>query len=115
MDKEIPTKTQQQSELVFSRLRDDAVNGLVKEGREATLTSTATPTTDGLSVSTSNDKTKVKDQFEITGGTDEHYRPSASMSYTLGVGMSENADFQIVDGQKVENDNIKLATGLTIS
>jgi hypothetical protein len=115
MDKEVPTKTQQQSELVLSRLRDDAVNGLVKEGREATFTSTATPTTDGLSVSTSNNKTQVKDQFEITGGNDEHYRPSASLSYTFGVGMSENADFQIVDGKKVENDNIKLATGLTIS
>jgi hypothetical protein len=111
-EKDIPPKTVQETELALSKLRDNAINGLLKEGREASFTSSATPTKDGLSVTSSNDKTHEKDQFQITGAASESYRPSFSSAYPVGLGVSESNDFKIVDGSKVENDHVKFASGL---
>jgi hypothetical protein len=112
MDKDVPNKSASQNELALSRLRDNAVNSLLHEGREAAFTSTATSTKDGLSVVTTNDKTHQKDQFQIIGSDAEKVRPAFSGAFPVGIGLAVTDDFKIVDGKKVEKDSVRLASGI---
>jgi hypothetical protein len=115
MEKDVPNKTALQNELALSKLRDAAVYGLLHEGRESTFTSAATATKEGLSVVTANDKTHQKDFFQVIGTDNERLRPAFSSSFPVGLGMSLSDDFKIVDGKNVENDKVKVATGINTS
>jgi hypothetical protein len=115
MEKDVPNKTAMQNELALSKLRDTAVYGLLHEGRESAYTSSASPTKQGLSVATANDKTHQKDSFQVIGTDNEHLKPAFSSSFPVGLGISVSDDFKIVDGTNVENDTVKFATGINTS